>query len=63
MSFRKTASTGVWNIILGPLKKLLKIQGFRLVVQRLADFKINREVDGLFGLFVVFFYSDKSKLT
>lgn len=48
VSFRRAANTGVWKIILGPLTKLPKIQGFRLLVQRLADFKINRKVDGFF---------------
>lgn len=58
VSFRKTASTGVWNIILGPLTKLLKIRGFRVVVQKLTDFKINRKVDRL----LVWFFLLKSKL-
>lgn len=51
MGFRKTANTGVRNIILGPLTKHPKIQGFRLVLQKLADFKINRKVEGFFFFF------------
>lgn len=53
VSFQKTASTGVWNIILGPLTKLPKIQGFRLILQRLADFKINRKVHGSWFFFLL----------